>query len=54
MGGKISSTQYEMEFVTAQLALLFGTQVVIRQKTFRVLDNLPLDDGTFSRARLQS
>jgi len=53
-GGAIQSNQYEIEYPTAAFALTFGTAITIRSRTFTVLDSLMVDDGVFSRARLQS
>jgi hypothetical protein len=54
MGGQIQSTQREIEYLTSELTLSFGTMITIRGMSFRVLDSLRIDDGEFSRARIES
>ena len=54
MGGTIASTQLEIEYITSQLSLAFGTTVTIRGEEFKVLQTYLVDDGVFSRARLET
>ena len=55
LGGAIESNQYEMEYQTSSFpSLAHGDSVVVRGLTLSVLQAYPLDDGTFSRARLSS
>jgi hypothetical protein len=54
LGGTISSTQYEIEYITSQLTLTYGSIVTIGTQSFTVLQTYLVDDGKFSRARLES
>ena len=54
LGSEVASTQYEIEYITAQLSLGYGTPLTIGSQSFTVLQAYPLSDGTFSRARLQT
>jgi hypothetical protein len=63
MGGKIASNQYEAEYLTSSLpALIYGnmitfssgTTVTIPTVALKVLTSYPIDDGTFSRVKLES
>lgn len=54
MGGRISSNQYEIEYATVELALAYGVLVNIRGDVYKVIQVYPLDDGVFSRAKLES
>jgi hypothetical protein len=55
LGARIESNQYEMEYLTTALpGLAHGSSVVINAVTYSVLQTYQLDDGTFSRARLQT
>lgn len=54
MGGRISSNQYEIEYATVELALAYGVLVNIRGDVYKVIQVYPLDDGVFSRAKLET
>jgi hypothetical protein len=54
MGGQIQSTQREIEFLTSELTLSHGAPITVRGMNFRVLEVMRIDDGTFSRARLET
>ena len=54
MGGEILSNQYEIEYITSNASLEFGTAISIQSINFKVLNSYQVDDGTFSRARLQT
>jgi hypothetical protein len=54
LGGVIASNQYEIEYVTNELPLGYGVPVIIGTQTFKVLQTYMLDDGVFSRAKLET
>jgi hypothetical protein len=53
-GRKIESNQYEIEYITAQLSLIYGVTLLILGQKFRVLTTYPLSDGVFSRAKIET
>jgi hypothetical protein len=55
LGGRVESNQYEAEFASADLpGLAYGSLITINSVVYKVLNVFPLDDGTFSRARLST
>jgi hypothetical protein len=59
MGNRIASNQYELEYETSSLDLAFGVSLTVTFQSgavqdFTVLQTYMVDDGVFSRVRLQT
>lgn len=54
LGGQIVSNQYEIEYATSAITLSYGEEITILGAVFRCLQSHPVDDGVFTRTRLET